>query len=106
LFRQPLHENRTITMKLKVRPQPSMDTALDRVGALVDKLRKASASTSGIGLVWTPNDSARSVTFTVLAGEIAGMPIGLSDEGYLWVLRQPVVAVSLTCQPYWIGTET
>jgi hypothetical protein len=56
--------------------------------------------------VWTPNDSARSVTFTVLAGEISGMPIGLSDEGYLWVLRQPVVAVSLTCQPYWIGTET
>jgi hypothetical protein len=106
LFRQPLHENRTITMKLKVRQQPSMDTALDRVGALVDKLRKASASTSGIGLVWTPNDSARSVTFTVLAGEISGMPIGLSDEGYLWVLRQPVVAVSLTCQPYWIGTET
>jgi hypothetical protein len=49
LFRQPLHENRTITMKLKVRQQPSMDTALDRVGALVDKLRKASASTSGIG---------------------------------------------------------
>jgi hypothetical protein len=106
LFRQPLHENRTITMKLKVRQQPSMDTALDRVGALVDKLRKASASTSGIGLVWTPNDSARSVTFTVLAGEISGMPIGLSDEGYLWVLRQPIVAVSLTCQPYWIGTET
>jgi hypothetical protein len=105
LFRQPLHENRTITMKLKVRPQVSMDTALDRAGALVDKLYKASSTSSGISLVWTPNDSARSVTFTVLAGEIAGLPIGLTDEGYLWVLRQPVVAITLTCQPYWFGVE-
>jgi hypothetical protein len=52
-----------------------MDVALNQVGALVDKLRKASATTSGIGLVWTPNDSTRSATFTVLAGEVTGMPI-------------------------------
>lgn len=106
LFRQPLHENRTITAKLKVRPQASMDVALNQVGAIVDKLRKASSTTTGIGLVWTPNDSTRSCTFTVLAGEITGMPIATTDEGYLWVLRQPIVAISLTCQPYAAGVET
>jgi hypothetical protein len=44
LFRQPLHENRTITMKLLVSPQASMNAALAQVGALVDKLRKASST--------------------------------------------------------------
>jgi hypothetical protein len=106
LFRQPLHENRTVTLKLRVTPQASMDAALDRVGALVDKLRKAASSPSGIALVWTPNDSARACTFTVLTGEISGMPIGLADEGYSWVLRQPIVTVTLTCQPYAVGVET
>jgi hypothetical protein len=106
LFRQPLHENRTVTLKLRVTPQASMDAALDRIGALVDKLRKASSSTGGINLVWTPTDSARACTFTVLAGEITGLPIGLADEGYSWVLRQPIVTVTLTCQPYAVGVET
>jgi hypothetical protein len=106
LFRQPLHENRTITMKLRVTPQASMDTALDQVAALVDKLRKASSSPSGIALVWTPTDSARSRTFDVVAGEITGLPISLAGDGYSWVLHRPVVTVELTCKPYWRGTET
>jgi hypothetical protein len=105
LFRQPKHENRTITMKLRVTPQASMNTALDQVGALVDKLRKASGTSSGIGLVWTPGGATRSATFTVLAGEISGLPISLEGDGYLWIVNSPVVTVELTCQPYGVGTR-
>jgi hypothetical protein len=106
LFRQPKHENRTITMKLRVRQQATMDLALTQVGALVDKLRKASASQTGISLVWTPNNSTRSCTFTVLTGEITGLPIGLDADGFLWFDRRPTVTVEFTCQPYGAGTET
>jgi hypothetical protein len=106
LFRQPLHDNRTIMMKLRVTPQASMDTALDKVGVLVDKLRAASASTAGIALVWTPAGSTRARTFDVLAGEITGLPISLTGDGYSWLLNSPIVTVEMTCAPYWRGTET
>jgi hypothetical protein len=106
LIRQPLYENRTITMKLRVSPQPSMNTALDRLGALVDKLQAASATGGGIDLVWTPSGATRSCTFDVLAGEITGMPIALSGDGYSWILGSPIITISLTCHPYWHGTET
>jgi hypothetical protein len=72
-----------------------MDAALDRVGALIDKLRKASATTNGIGLVWTPTDSLRSCTFTVLAGEITGLPIAHHGDGLSWVLRRPIVSIDV-----------
>lgn len=106
LFRQPKHENRTITMKLRVAAQASMDTALDKVGLLVDKLRAASSTPAGLPLVWTPAGSTRARTFTVLTGEITGLPIALSGDGYSWLLQAPIVTVELTCQPYWVGTET
>lgn len=106
LFRQPFEENRTITMKLRVTPQASMNAALDQVGAVVDKLRKASATTAGVPLVWTPGNSSRSATFTVLLGEITGLPIALDGDGYSWVLQRPIIEIELACQPYWYGTET
>jgi hypothetical protein len=105
LFRQPLHENRTITMKLLVSPQASMNAALAQVGALVDKLRKASSSTTGVPLVWTPGSASLSVTFTVLTGEIVGLPIGLADDGVMWVQQRPVINLELTCQPYGVGAR-
>jgi hypothetical protein len=106
LFRQPLHENRTITMKLRVTPQASMDAALDKVGLLVDKLQAASATPAGVALVWTPAGSTRARTFTGLAGQITGLPIALSGDGYSWLLSSPIVTIELTCHPYWLGTET
>jgi hypothetical protein len=106
LFRRPLHENRTFTMKLRVTPQASMDTALDKVGLLVDKLQAASATPAGVALVWTPAGSTRARTFTVLAGQITGLPIALSGDGYSWLLSSPIVTIELTCHPYWLGTET
>jgi hypothetical protein len=63
LFRQPKHENRTITMKIRVTPQASMNAALDQVGAVVDKLRKASGTTTGCrwcGRPGTPRGPRRS----------------------------------------------
>jgi hypothetical protein len=106
LFRQPKHENRTITMKIRVTPQASMNAALDQVGAVVDKLRKASGTTTGVPLVWTPGNSSRSATFTVLTGEITGLPISMDGDGYSWILQRPILNLELTCQPYGYGTET
>jgi hypothetical protein len=105
LFRQPLHENRTITLKLLVSPQSSMNAALGQVGTIVDKLRKASSTTAGVPLVWTPGSASLSVTFTVLTGEITGLPISLADEGLMWMQQRPVINIELTCQPYGVGAR-
>ena len=106
LSRQPRHENRTITMRLRITPQASMDTALDRVGALVDQLRNASETSDGIPLVWTPANSTRSRTFDVLDGEITELPIGSDGQPRSWFAQRPIVTVEMTCKPYWRGTET
>lgn len=106
LMRQPLHENRIITMKMRVRPQASMNAALDAVGTLIDKLRLASSEPAGIALTWTPANSTRTVTFDVLAGEIQEMPIGLDDHARSWFLQRPIFTVEMTAKPYWRGTET
>lgn len=105
LLRQPEHEQRVITMKLRVQPQASMDTAFDAVAALVTKLRAASATPAGIALVWTPANSARSRTFDVLAGEVTGLPIDVTGQGRSWLLQRPIIDVSFTCKPYWRGDE-
>jgi len=106
LLRQPQHENRTVTMKLRVTAQASMNAALDQVGAIRDKLRSASATPDGIALVWTPANSTRSVTFDVLAGEIPEMPIGLDGQAWSWFKQRPIFTIEMTCKPYWRGTET
>lgn len=100
LIRQPFHENRTIAMKLRVASQTSMDLALDQVAAVVTKLRSASSSPDGIDLVWTPGGSTRSVTFDMAAGEITGLPISLTGDGYSWLLQRPIITVEFTCYPY------
>jgi len=105
LMRQPLHENRTITMRLRVTQQASMNAALDQVGVILDKFRSASATPDGIALVWTPANSTRAVTFDVLAGEIPELPIGLEDESWSWFKQRPVFTLSMTAKPYWRGTE-
>lgn len=106
LLRDPLHENREITMKLRVAPQASMNAALDQIGVIRDKLRNAGRSDDGIPLVWTPHDSTRSVTFDVLHGEIPELPIGLEGHAGQWFKARPIFTVVLTCKSYWRGTET
>src|SRR4051794_11909477 len=75
LVRDPLHENRTITADLRVNPQASMDDALALVAQLVAKLEEAERQADGLPLVWTPANSANSVTFDCLTGSIDDVPI-------------------------------
>lgn len=106
LFRVPLHENRTITMKLQVAAQASMDAVLDQIASIRDKMRKAALTESGIALVWTPHNSTRARTFDVLTGEFEEMPIGIDGQPFAWFQARPVFTIVLTCKPYWRGTES
>jgi len=106
LSRQPKHENRVITMRIRVAPQASMNTALDRVGSIVDQLRNASETPDGVPLVWTAANSTRTATFDVLDGEITELPITLNDQGRSWFSQRPIVTLQMTCKPYYRYTET
>ena len=105
LLRQPLHENRTITMKVRVTSQASMNAALDQVGVILDKFRKASATPDGVALTWTPANSTRTVTFDVIAGEMTEVPIGLADQAWSWFKQRPIMTLEMTAKPYWRGSE-
>lgn len=103
LFRNPLHENRKVTLRVAVLTQASMDLALAKIAQVLDKLQKASKYADGIGLVWTPATATLSCTFDVLAGEITDLPIDWESG---WLALSPEFTVELTCKPYWRGTET
>jgi hypothetical protein len=103
----PNYENREITMKLRVVPQASMDLALNQIAVIRDKLRLAARSNDGIQLVWTPNDSTRSVIFYVLNGMVTELPIGSDGLPAQWFKAQPVFTIKLVCKPGWVSaTET
>lgn len=102
LFRDPLYENRTITCRVGVAPQSTMDAALDQLGLIRDKLAEASKLDDGLTLVWRPANSTRSVTFDVLAGEIVDMPIDWENG---WLVQAPTVTIVMTAKPYWRGVE-
>ena len=89
LMRDPQHENREITAKVRVNQQATMDLALDKIGTLIDKFAKAAQTPRGIDLSWTPTTSARTMTFDLLAGEIEDLPIDWNGCG--WFARQSVV---------------
>lgn len=103
LLRDPFYENRIVTCKLAIRQQTTVDLALDKIGQIRDKLAKASKTTDGIALAWTPANSTRTVTFDVLAGNVSDLPI-TPQSG--WFQRAPTVTIELTCKPFWRGTET
>lgn len=103
LVRNPLHENRKVTLRILVVPQSTMDLALAKIAQVLDKLQKASQYTDGIGLVWTPATSTLSCTFDVLSGEITDLPIDWENG---WLAKSPEFTIELTCKPYWRGTET
>lgn len=103
LVADPLHENRIIELTVQVPPQTTMDLALAQIVAVRDKLKKASATPGGIGLVWTPKTASTSCTFDVLAGEFTGLPINWTDG---WFAKAPTMNLRLVCEPYWRGVET
>lgn len=103
LLRDPQHDNRSVTLKVQVVPQATMDDALAQIAAVRDKLAKASATQGGIPLAWTPATATKTATFDVLGGEVAGIPISW-DEG--WLAKAPTITLRLICAPYWRGTAT
>lgn len=100
LARDPLFDNREITLRVRVGQQSTMDFALDRIGELVDKLEEAERQTDGLPLQWSPAGSERVVTFYVLSGEIDEMPISWNGDDTGWFVRSPVLTVKLVCKPH------
>lgn len=98
----PKHENRKITLKVRVAPDAGLtqDQAFDELGSLIDRVRSAQSDVDGVAMQWTPTSSARSVIFDVLNGDFTGLPIDWqTDPG--WFLGWPFLNLELTCKPYW-----
>jgi len=108
LVRDPLHENAVWTLRLRVAPQASMNTALAKIAQVTALLEEAERNTDGLALVWTPAGAtaASAKTAYVLSGEIDGLPITNSGDDQGWLLRAPVMTVKLICKPFLHGAET
>ncbi len=105
LVRDPLHENRTIELKIRVMPQASMDLALAKIGLIVDKLEESEKQPDGLALVWTPQNATKTLTFYVLSGEITGMPITPFGDDRGWLRNYPTLTVRVVCKPFGYGTQ-
>lgn len=111
LVRDPLCDNREVTLRLRIRQQSSKDSALAQLGVLSKKLEEAEQQPDGLPLVWTPADATKTMTMYVLSGVVESLPIVLDgdDQGWLLGAQQggpsPVVNVKLTCKPYGYGTQ-
>lgn len=98
----PKHENRKITIKVRVAEQATQDDAFDAIGLLVDRVRAAASISDGVPLEWNPADSTKdSVLFDVLNGDITGLPIAGDGDGFGYFHGWPCFTVELTCKPYW-----
>jgi hypothetical protein len=105
LVRDPLFENRTVVVRVRVAKQATTDLALAKLGALVDKIEEADKQPDGLALVWTPAGGTKSVTFYVLSGEVTGLPITTNGDDSGWFQSTPVVTLTLTCKPFGYGSE-
>lgn len=105
LPRTPHFENRTVTVKVRVEPQPSMDEALTKLGLLVDQIQEAEKNPTGIPLEWTPANSSKTITFYVLTGEVTGLPIQVEGDEAGWFQASPIVTLKLECLPFGYGEE-
>ena len=105
LIRTPLFENRTITVTLRIGKQASMNAALEKLGALVDQFQEAEKNPEGIALEYQPAKSTKLITFYVLTGFIAEIPMVNEGAGSGWYVEMPAVKVVLTARPFGYGTE-
>lgn len=105
LLRTPLFDNRTVTAKVRIEPQSSMNGALEKLGAIVDQLQEAEKNPAGIPLVWTPAQSTKSITFYVLTGEVTGLPVQVEGNEAGWFVKAPIITITMTCKPYGYGEE-
>lgn len=111
LLRMPKHENATVTLKIRADRQASMDSAINRIGQIVDRVQEAERQAAGglgrgLALTWTPMGSTFTGTIYVLGGEVE-VPKELSgdDMGYSSSVRRPVILVTLHCDPFIYGSE-
>jgi len=101
----PGYERRTITVRIQAAGAPTMDDALEQLGALTGKLQKAERTDGGIPLTWTPAGSTFTGTFYVLAGEVTGLPLEVSGDDAGWFVKRPTVTIRLDCKPFLYGAE-
>lgn len=102
LVRDPLFDNREITVKVRVAQQASMNLALDQIASVVTKLEECEQQEDGLPLQWSPAGSTRTVTFYVLSGEITDLPVRIDEA---WFVRAPGFTIRMTAKPHAYGTE-
>lgn len=107
LIQPPFHELRQIKATVQVKPQTTMDAALDAIGTLVDQLQlaeqtAAGGTSKGLPAVYVPAGSTYTYTFYVKAGEVTGLPNTI-DQG--WLVKAPIFEVTLYCDPAAYGAE-
>lgn len=107
LARDPLYENRTITLKVRIAPQATMNAALQKISAIGSLLQEADVTPGGLALVWGPCQTTVTQTAYVLSGEITEMPITKNggDQGWFFSLPTPVITLVLYCRPFLYGSE-
>jgi len=107
LIRDPLSDNREVTLRIRVRPQASMDAALAQIGLIVKKIEESEQQVDGLPLVWQPAGSTRRGTFYVVSGFVEDLPFVMSGEDAGWFLRSPapVLTVRLQCKPFMYGPD-
>lgn len=103
LAREPHHENREITAQIRIEPQATMNLALQKIAALVDKLQECRRQANGLALTWIPaNSTLPTLTFRCLSGQVTEIPIDIANG---WFVNAPLVSVKMTCLPYGEGPE-
>ena len=103
LAREPLCDNRTITMTLRVERTATMDLALAKIGLVVDKLKECQRNANGLALTYLPHDSAlTALTVRCLSGQITGIPVDITSG---WLVNTPSLQLKLTCLPFFEGAE-
>jgi hypothetical protein len=105
LVRTPLFDNRTVTARIRVAPQANENTALEKVGEVVDMLQEAEQNPGGIPLEWTPANSTKTITFYVLTAAVTSIPIVVDGADAGWLQAAPVMVVAFTCKPFGYGAE-
>lgn len=101
LIRDPLFENRTVELDLRVRAT-TRDLSQQYIQAINWKLEEAEKRRGGLALIWTPINSTTSYTLYVLSGEITDVPM-TNESGYLTNLTP--LTITLTTKPFLYAAE-
>jgi hypothetical protein len=101
LSRVPLHENKTITGTLEIGPLSTRDAAFSVLNEITRAFQSASNTPDGVPLTWRPQGSTAVLTADVLAAEFTEFTL----DALPMLNNMFVVPFTLTCKPYWRGSE-